>query len=95
MIENKEKEEKINKMLAMDELDNLEDVKEMMKNGYEMTTPQEREKIANKIIFLAESIKENEFLAKETLNHFDFYREKMITRSLEEKDLGKKLANLN
>ncbi|TDX46777.1 hypothetical protein [Orenia marismortui] len=95
IAENRKKEAKINKMLEMDDLDNLEDIRETMKEDYEVATPKERERLANKIIFLAESIKDNEFLAKKTLEHFNYYREKMITRNLKEKDMGTNLTNIN
>ncbi len=93
--ENQKKEEKIKKMLQINDLTELQSINHMMRENYKLASTEERERIANKIIYLAESIKSNPYLAQKTLETFDLYREKMINRNIEEKDLGKKSNNIN
>lgn len=95
MEENKKKEAKIEEMKQIEELEDLKDVKDMVNDEYETASKEEREKVAKKIIFLAESIQNNEFLAKKTLDTFDFYREKMISRCIKEGELGNRVKNLS
>ncbi|OCL26061.1 hypothetical protein U472_08565 [Orenia metallireducens] len=95
MEENKKKEAEIEEMKKIDELEDLKDVNELIYNEYEIASKEEREKVAQKIIFLAESIKDNEFLAKNTLDTFNLYREKMISRCIKEEELGTKVKNLS
>ncbi|MCK8825709.1 hypothetical protein [Fuchsiella alkaliacetigena] len=92
--EKEKKEEKLNQVMKIDELEDLEDVDNRDLEEIEWSSETERRKAANKLIHLAEMIKENEYLEKETLKTFNFYREKLVDRCLQEKDFGERVANL-
>ncbi|MCK8817397.1 hypothetical protein MWH28_08505 [Natroniella sulfidigena] len=94
-MEKKKKESKLEKLKQIDELDELKSVEKIDFDQIKIATEAERENFADKLMFLAKSIKENRFLAKKTLQAFDLYRARMIDRNIKEKDLGVKVDNLS
>ncbi|WP_027340836.1 hypothetical protein [Halonatronum saccharophilum] len=92
--EKKEKECQLREIKKIKELDDLKDISEINIDKYKVASQEDREKISKKISYLAQAIKENKYLAEDTLKTFDLYRERMIERCIKEKDLGDQINSL-
>jgi hypothetical protein len=91
----KQKEKRIEKLRSIDKLEELTGVEDLDLKEKNLASKSERENVANKLNHLAKKIKNNRYLAKDTLKTFDFYRDKMITRLLKEEELGRQLTNIS
>ncbi len=89
------KKSQIKRLEEEKNLEELPEVEDMDLEEHDFAVDEEREKVANKFEFLAEKIKENKYLTQETLEAFDYYRKKLIERSLKEEDIGERLNNLS
>jgi uncharacterized coiled-coil protein SlyX len=98
-LADKEKErqqlaKKLRKVNNIDKLDSLPQVEDLKVEETEFATEEARQKLANKFEFLAEKIRESDFLSQGTIDTFDFYRNQLISRCLKEEEYWEKLKNL-
>ncbi|MGM0502372.1 MAG: hypothetical protein ACQERJ_07550 [Bacillota bacterium] len=90
----KAKEAEIERLNNVNKLDKLPEIDSFNIDEIEFATDKEREKVANKFEFLAQKIKESNFISQGTLKTFDFYRSQLISRCLKEEEYWEKSNNL-
>ena len=90
----KQKENEIARLNNIDKLDELPSVKDHNLDEIELADEGRREKVANKLEYLAQKVKEGDYLSEDTVKTIDFYREQLISRCLKEEDFYGKSSNL-
>ena len=90
----KDKEAEIERLKDAELLEKLPAIDNLNINEIEFADEKERDKIANKFEFLAEKIRNSQYISAGTLKTFDFYRDQLISRCLKEEEYWEKSNNL-
>ncbi|MFO7820337.1 MAG: hypothetical protein R6V17_08905 [Halanaerobacter sp.] len=90
----KKKNNEIARLNNIDKLDELPSVEEHDLDEIELADQKMREKVANRVEFLAQKIKEGDYLSEDTVKTIDFYREQLVSRCLKEEDFYGRSNNL-
>lgn len=90
----KKKNNEIARLNNIDKLDELPNVEDHDLDEIELAEQKMREKVANKVEFLAQKIKEGDYLSEDTVKTIDFYREQLVSRCLKEEDFYGRSNNL-